>query len=157
MAAGDSIIQRPGTKAKVSSVLGRDTKAYGKQNLLDMSEETCWSSDQGAPQQCTFDLVCVDEAHKDDQLSIGKVKVMFQGGFAGKECSLLIQKSKDDGGWKEISKFYPMDVNDVQEFTIPEDQDSAITANGGRLRIVFHSSSDFYGRVTVYTLDILER
>lgn len=31
---------------RVSSVLGRDVKSYGKQYLFDGSDETCWNSDQ---------------------------------------------------------------------------------------------------------------
>lgn len=31
---------------RVSSVLGRDVKSYGKQFLFDGEEDTCWNSDQ---------------------------------------------------------------------------------------------------------------
>ena len=31
---------------RVSSVLNKDTKSYGKQFLCDGKEETCWNSDQ---------------------------------------------------------------------------------------------------------------
>jgi hypothetical protein len=30
----------------VSSVLNRDTKLFGKQHMLDGSDETCWNSHQ---------------------------------------------------------------------------------------------------------------
>jgi len=30
---------------RVSSVLNRNTKAFGKQHLFDGSDETCWNSD----------------------------------------------------------------------------------------------------------------
>ncbi len=33
-------------KIKVSSVLQRDVKNYGKQYLIDGNEDTCWNSDQ---------------------------------------------------------------------------------------------------------------
>jgi hypothetical protein len=33
-------------KNRVSSVLNKDTKSYGKQFLSDGKEETCWNSDQ---------------------------------------------------------------------------------------------------------------
>jgi hypothetical protein len=33
-------------KNRVSSVLNRDTKSYGKNFLCDGKEETCWNSDQ---------------------------------------------------------------------------------------------------------------
>lgn len=31
---------------RVSSVLGREVKAYGKQNMFDGNEDTCWNTDQ---------------------------------------------------------------------------------------------------------------
>ena len=31
---------------RVSSVLNRDVKQFGKKHLLDGDEETCWNSDQ---------------------------------------------------------------------------------------------------------------
>jgi hypothetical protein len=31
---------------RVSTVLNKDTKSYGKQFLCDGKEETCWNSDQ---------------------------------------------------------------------------------------------------------------
>ena len=31
---------------RVSSVLNKETKSYGKQFLTDNKEETCWNSDQ---------------------------------------------------------------------------------------------------------------
>ena len=30
---------------RVSSVLNKDNKNYGKKNLIDGSEETCWNSE----------------------------------------------------------------------------------------------------------------
>ena len=33
---------------RVSSVLNRDTKQFGKSHLFDGDEETCWNSDQVA-------------------------------------------------------------------------------------------------------------
>jgi len=31
--------------SRVSSVLNKDNKNYGKKNLIDGSEETCWNSE----------------------------------------------------------------------------------------------------------------
>jgi len=36
--------------AKVSSVLNKNVKEFGKQFLFDGREDTCWNSDQGCPQ-----------------------------------------------------------------------------------------------------------
>ena len=35
---------------KVSSVLNRNVKEFGKQFLFDDREDTCWNSEQGTPQ-----------------------------------------------------------------------------------------------------------
>ena len=37
-------------RVKVSSVLNRNVKEFGKQFLFDGREDTCWNSDQGTPQ-----------------------------------------------------------------------------------------------------------
>uniref|UniRef100_A0A4X2M8B4 Nuclear receptor 2C2 associated protein n=1 Tax=Vombatus ursinus TaxID=29139 RepID=A0A4X2M8B4_VOMUR len=36
------------TVSRVSSVLNRDVKQFGKKNLFDEQDETCWNSDQVA-------------------------------------------------------------------------------------------------------------
>ncbi|NXT14422.1 NR2CA protein, partial [Prunella fulvescens] len=65
---------------RVSSVLNRDVKHFGKQHLFDGSEETCWNSDQGTCQWVTLDFprpVKVSELH-----------IQFQGGFSSQLCTL---------------------------------------------------------------------
>uniref|UniRef100_A0A2K5S0U0 Nuclear receptor 2C2 associated protein n=2 Tax=Cebidae TaxID=9498 RepID=A0A2K5S0U0_CEBIM len=34
------------TVSRVSSVLNRNTRQFGKKHLFDQNEETCWNSDQ---------------------------------------------------------------------------------------------------------------
>uniref|UniRef100_F7DVT0 Nuclear receptor 2C2 associated protein n=1 Tax=Equus caballus TaxID=9796 RepID=F7DVT0_HORSE len=36
----------PDTVSRVSSVLNRNTRQFGKKHLFDQDEETCWNSDQ---------------------------------------------------------------------------------------------------------------
>ncbi|KAG5276162.1 hypothetical protein AALO_G00128560 [Alosa alosa] len=36
------------TQSRVSSVLNRDVKQFGKKYMFDSNEETCWNSDQCA-------------------------------------------------------------------------------------------------------------
>ncbi|OAJ35809.1 hypothetical protein BDEG_20044 [Batrachochytrium dendrobatidis JEL423] len=49
---------------------------------------------------------------------------MFQGGFAGKECELLGQPltpaDATSTEWHRIMKFYPEDINTLQEFPIAQ-------------------------------------
>ncbi|XP_054278829.1 nuclear receptor 2C2-associated protein-like [Macrosteles quadrilineatus] len=120
--------------SRVSSVLNKDAKMYGKKYLFDGNEETCWSSDQGSPQWIAVMFK--------DEFLLNKLVIQFQGGFCGKDCQIEIQKSD---GEECVVKFYPEDVNTIQEFPL-----EPVTAK--RVRIVFTSSTDFFGRIVIYSL-----
>ncbi|KAF9170159.1 Nuclear receptor 2C2-associated protein [Mortierella sp. AD011] len=124
-------------RIKVSSVLNRETTLYGKQFLTDDNEETCWNSEAGTPQ-----FIVVDFGRK---VQVEAVQFMFQGGFVGKTCQLLAWT--DDGEFVEMMKFYPEDINPLQ---IKNQRQTT-----SRVKIIFESSTDFFGRITVYKLDIL--
>eukprot|EP00794_Sanderia_malayensis_P010175 gene10175-11216_t len=91
-------------KTKVSSVLNKDVKEYGKNFMFDGKEDTCWNSDQGSPQIITFQFEC--------EVLLEKLKIQFQGGFAGKDCRLEYVLEKD--GEKCHHDIYPEDVNQLQ-------------------------------------------
>jgi len=76
---------------------------------------------------------------------------MFQGGFVGKTCQLLAWTAEST--FEEIMKFYPEDINPAQTFPVP----AAASRTTSRVKIIFESSTDFFGRITVYKLDILGR
>ncbi|XP_072771181.1 nuclear receptor 2C2-associated protein isoform X2 [Nerophis lumbriciformis] len=65
---------------KVSSVLNRDVKQYGKKYMFDSNEETCWNSDQGERQWLVLDFP--------QPIMVSELKVQFQGGFSAKTCRL---------------------------------------------------------------------
>uniref|UniRef100_A0AAY4EFF5 Nuclear receptor 2C2-associated protein n=1 Tax=Denticeps clupeoides TaxID=299321 RepID=A0AAY4EFF5_9TELE len=65
------------TQCRVSSVLNKDVKQFGKKFLFDSNEETCWNSDQGQSPWSFPREVLVSE-----------VKVQFQGGFSCRTCRL---------------------------------------------------------------------
>ncbi|KAF9926537.1 Nuclear receptor 2C2-associated protein [Linnemannia zychae] len=135
-------------RLKVSSVLNRETNLYGKQFLTDNSEETCWNSEAGTPQ-----FIVVDFGRK---VNIEAFQLMFQGGFVGKTCQVLAWT--DQGEFVEMMRFYPEDINPLQISDLPSlifavaESDRQPTS---RVKIVFESSTDFFGRITVYKLDIL--
>ncbi|KAI1316476.1 Nuclear receptor 2C2-associated protein [Mortierella claussenii] len=124
-------------RIKVSSVLNRETTLYGKQFLTDDSEETCWNSEAGTPQ-----FIIIDFGRKVD---IDTIQLMFQGGFVGKTCQLLAWT--DNNEFIEMMHFYPEDINPLQ---IKNQRQTT-----SRIKIIFGSSTDFFGRITVYKLDIL--
>jgi len=78
--------------------------------------------------------------------------IQFQGGFAAKEIQLRRvpeAKSADAGG---VETFYPEDSNGTQTF---------ILANGpvltDNLKFMFPESTDMFGRIIVYQLDIFQK
>ncbi|KAM4052403.1 nuclear receptor 2C2-associated protein isoform 2-T2 [Anomaloglossus baeobatrachus] len=94
--------------SRVSSVLQRDVKQFGKQYLLDRKEETCWNSDQGSSQWITLEFphkVCISEIH-----------IQFQGGFSSRSC--VLQGCLKEGELVKIAEFYPEDNNALQVSTI---------------------------------------
>ncbi|RUS15971.1 galactose-binding domain-like protein [Endogone sp. FLAS-F59071] len=140
------------TRIKVSSVLNRDVTTFGKQNLTDGDDETCWNSEQGLPQYILLDFR--------RPVFVRQIQLMFQGGFVGKKCQLLggAQGSQyepittfypDDSGVQMLSKVIPF--LDLTAYVFP----ISSLAGTERLQIVFEESTDFYGRITVYKLDVI--
>ncbi|KAM9329960.1 nuclear receptor 2C2-associated protein [Gastrophryne carolinensis] len=129
-----------GIVSRVSSVLQRDVKQFGKQFLFDGKDETCWNSDQGSSQWIAIEFP--------QKVYVSEIHLQFQGGFASKNCIL-------EGGLKnedmaKITEFYPEDINALQIFEFP-------LQCVEKLRLSFPSSSDFFGRIIVYHLDVLGR
>ncbi|ORX95329.1 galactose-binding like protein [Basidiobolus meristosporus CBS 931.73] len=129
----------PTTRIKVSSTLNKDVTNFGKQFLVDGDDETCWNSEQGSPQYILIDL--------QTPTSVQGLRIMFQGGFVGKECQALGAVEGND--YISLGRFYPEDNNDVQEFSL-EDQTPV-----KKLKLVFESSTDFFGRITIYRLEVI--
>jgi len=120
--------------AKVSSVLNKNVKEFGKNFLFDGREDTCWNSDQGSPQfiQLTF---------KKPQTSISQLQIQFQGGFVGTQCHVIVND-------EQKLDFFPEDSNKLQTFSLGLNECQT-------LKIVFGGSTDFFGRVTIYQLKLI--
>lgn len=116
--------------------MNRDSKAFGKQNLIDGSDETCWNSDSGENQWIMIRLDC--------NIVISKLKLMFQGGFAGKK--LVLFSANND----ELGTFFPEDTNAIQTFNLSQE----VAKPTNILKLVFDGSFDFFGRITIYHLNI---
>ncbi len=127
-------------ECKVSSVLNRKVKEFGKRHLFDGRDDTCWNSEQGSPQWVRLAFPRA--------VRVAAVRVMFQGGFAGRHCWL---EASADGGrtYRRSLEFFPEDGNGAQTFPLPEEE------SGDAFRLVFGESSDLFGRVTVYHLQLL--
>uniref|UniRef100_A0A672HTK4 Nuclear receptor 2C2-associated protein n=1 Tax=Salarias fasciatus TaxID=181472 RepID=A0A672HTK4_SALFA len=68
------------TQSRVSSVLNRDVKQFGKKFMFDSNEETCWNSDQGECQWVSLDFP--------KSVRVSELQVQFQGGFSAKACRI---------------------------------------------------------------------
>ncbi|XP_036169526.1 nuclear receptor 2C2-associated protein isoform X2 [Myotis myotis] len=79
------------TVSRVSSVLNRNTRQFGKKHLFDQDEETCWNSDQ--------------------------LQIQFQGGFSSRRGCL--EGSQRSEALNKIVDFYPEDNNSIQTFPVP--------------------------------------
>lgn len=80
----------------------------------------------------------------------------FQGGFVGTKCSVYSQsKDTQDSEWTLVRQVFPEDVNRVQSFPLREpDEGNESTAAVTQLKLFFEESSDFFGRITIYDLDV---
>ncbi|XP_055852453.1 nuclear receptor 2C2-associated protein [Episyrphus balteatus] len=126
-------------KSLVSSVLNKDIKQHGKNFMFDSEEDTSWSSSEGTPQWIALQF--------DEPQTVTSFSFQFQGGFVGKDAQ--VTATKEDG--TEIGEpFYPDDINSVQTFNLKQPIE-----NTKKLKFVFGSSSDFFGRIIVYKLKVL--
>ncbi|NXJ33889.1 NR2CA protein, partial [Ciconia maguari] len=134
------------TATRVSSVLNRDVKQFGKKHMFDASEETCWNSDQGTCQWVTLDFPRT--------VKVSQLHIQFQGGFSSRLCTLEGCRAGEEP--VKISDLYPEDINAMQI--------SFATLRAGfqveetvldKLKITFENSTDFFGRIVVYHLGVL--
>ncbi|KZT27675.1 galactose-binding like protein [Neolentinus lepideus HHB14362 ss-1] len=136
------------TKIKVSSTLD---KSVGRKYLTDGNPDTCWTSQQGLPQyvQLTFPAPVIPK----------RIILTFQGGFVGRKCAIEIIATQDDGNrsskeWQTLCRVYPEDVNRQQLFELKPEDPALGDKRVEILKIVFEESSDFFGRITVYDLQV---
>ena len=78
----------------------------------------------------------------------------FQGGFVGTTCTLEVPGQPDGGdkpAWRTWTQVFPEDVNRIQNFDLPAE---GIDGGTKSLKLVFEKSYDFFGRVTVYDIQL---
>ena len=105
--------------------------------MFDGNDDTCWSSDQGSSQ---FVLINFRR-----NVNVSELRLMFQGGFVGQDAVIEIGSSPN-----ELNRLMKLelinDSNDMQVFPLITDEICSI------MKITFESSTDFYGRITLYCL-----
>ena len=136
----------PRCACRVSSVLN-GSREYGKQNLFDGRPESCWNSDQGTPQfiQIAFER----------PVDLESVGITFQGGFVGRSCALSVTNAASPKRLVQLHIWEPRDTNDPQHFVITPPADApAAACQVTNLKLTFPASTDFFGRITIYALEI---
>ena len=144
----------PTTTHRASSVLNKN-KIYGANNALDnQNESTCWNSDGQADGNTEHSFIV--NFHR--SVSVSSISLQFQGGFVAEECQLYTtKKSENKIEWKEIKDAYIEleDVNTIQSFDLEECEERDEGAlDCDAIKLVFKSSTDFYGRVILYKLEV---
>ncbi|KAG7201590.1 hypothetical protein KM043_004334 [Ampulex compressa] len=125
-------------ECRVSSVLNKNVKSYGKQYMFDSCSETCWNSDAGTPQWITIKF--------DEEIIVSKFEIEFQGGFAGKDCHIEAGDSEKE--LTTVEPFYPEDKNGIQKFTLNK------LCKAKVFKFMFEQSTDFFGRIIIYKLSM---
>mmetsp|Transcript_36747 Transcript_36747/g.92121 ORF Transcript_36747/g.92121 Transcript_36747/m.92121 type:complete len:173 (+) Transcript_36747:181-699(+) len=126
-------------RSRVSSVWARDAVQFGKQFLFDKDPETCWNSNQGESQ-----FVHVEFRRP---VSVHRITLLFQGGFAAKKCELAVRQSAD-GEKRTVATFYPSPDTRQQDCEV-SDADSIL-----ELWLDIPECYDFFGRIAIYTFGI---
>ncbi|XP_015585330.1 nuclear receptor 2C2-associated protein [Cephus cinctus] len=125
-------------ECRVSSVLNKDIRHFGKKYMFDDCNETCWNSDSGIPQWIIFEF--------DKECSLSTIEIEFQGGFVGKDC--FIEAGPDSKSLNFQESFFPEDTNTVQKFKLNQNIMAKI------FKLVFKESTDFFGRIIIYKLSL---
>lgn len=79
--------------------------------------------------------------------TISGFTIQFQGGFVGQDCS--VQLSNPGSIDIMTEPFYPEDVNTPQIFKLSN------PSSAKHLKFIFGKSTDFFGRIVIYSMDIL--
>ncbi|KAF2352912.1 Galactose-binding domain-like, partial [Trinorchestia longiramus] len=125
---------------RVSSVLQRNVKEVGKQFMFDGDPSTCWNSDQGSPQWVTL--------RWPQPVSLNSVTAQFQGGFCGSRETLVQVWKEEAKQWLDLCPWYLEDCGSEQKLQLPAATSTSM------LRLFFPSSTDFFGRIILYKLDV---
>mmetsp|Transcript_12559 Transcript_12559/g.15270 ORF Transcript_12559/g.15270 Transcript_12559/m.15270 type:complete len:126 (-) Transcript_12559:231-608(-) len=117
-------------------------------NALDLSDSsTLWNSDHQSSNKRQIYQINFNRT-----VDIRKLYIVFQGGFVGVDCELLLRKD-EEAKFQKLEDAYvePDDTNELQEFIIPDSGTQPICT---ALRLSFGKSTDFYGRIMIYRFEV---
>ena len=135
---------------RASSTWKHDTRKFGPLIALNNNSEDAWKSAQSEEN----DPLAYFEIDFHRPVQVSELRIQFQGGFVGMDC-IVYQKSGDGTtDWEECEDLFvdPIDSNEVQTFE--SEADDSMSGKCSSLRIEFGRSTDFYGRIVIYTLEV---
>jgi hypothetical protein len=129
---------------------------YGPAKALDCENAlTSWNS-EGSPNGKNESFFIVDFSgggkHPNRTVEIKELCVQFQAGFAAEEITVYVQTNTAGGGdnprWSQVEEIEADDDHELQSFPL------SVADKTTALKIVFDETTDFYGRVIVYQLQV---
>ena len=130
---------------RASSVLNKNSKMYGPMNALDVDNSTtCWSS-SGSPSGKQRSHYILDFGRPVLPMEI---RLQCQAGFIGEKMLVFWQ---DMDSWSILADKEVDDDHDLQTFSLVGIHQYVRT---NALKLVFDECTDFYGRVTLYQLQV---
>jgi hypothetical protein len=170
-----------GTTAKASSVLQKNIKLYGANNVLDYkrNNQTCWNS-EGTPAIHMSGNGGINKKKKNNDnhhhwlcIEFGRpiqpqcVQVQFQAGFVAESMQVWISSSSTNNAeissdaaptWVLLCEEEVEDDHQMQNFVLDEitatKTTTSTTATTTSMKLVFMNCSDFYGRIIIYQVKI---
>lgn len=121
-------------------------------NALDCDHAlTCWNS-EGNPKGNTSSFLTVDFGRVVQPISVA---IQFQAGFVGEKLTISKLDSNTED-WAQLADFEVEDDHEFQSFSLGN-VDRADSTTTTALKLVFDECTDFYGRITVYKLQVWGR
>ena len=136
----------PICEASASSVLHDDEEAFGAHFAIDGRADTLWNSAGGAAQRLSLRLAA--------RARVRAVELVFQGGFVGQELEVTGSAAGSSGGAGAaappllLGRFQPRDCNERQRFEL------GAPAEVDEVALHFAGSTDFYGRIVLYSVEL---
>lgn len=159
---------------RASSTWKHDTRKFGPQNALDSTSDAAWKS---APSE-ESDPLAYYEIYFNRPIIAHEMRIQFQGGFVGMDCTVYKKTQQsierkgsarvqvrqnndaDEEEWEELEELFvdPIDTTDIQTFPADIELNDAKNQQDKysctALRIEFGRSTDFYGRIVIYSLEV---
>jgi hypothetical protein len=137
-----AVVALPVFKHKVSSVLNKSAE-FASKHMFDGNEDTCWNSHQGNNQFILLEF--------EEPVIPTSVTAVFQGGFVGQDAVIELLNTSSGGEVLLRDLWDTLEDNNTAQTKV-FNEGSRLKAKF--LRITFPTSTDFYGRVTIYKLSV---